>query len=164
MLWVFLYLTLMVTSPNYSNAASSRTENILIENDTGMILRRTSTNLAHGVFCTSELGTAISGVVVPNPAVPPTTIAPHRTVAFCSESSGFLTGTEGFATYRVIRGPAACNALLRLHWDNPFIGSNSYSARELFHNNHLGFGYDEEIGGNDATVRYTFTALDNQCI
>jgi Aegerolysin len=164
-IFIILSLILMLTSPNYSSAVPSRTEKILVQNDTGMTLRRTSTNLAHGVWCTSQLGTAISGVVVRNPAMPPTTIAPHATVGVCSESSGFLTGTEGFATYMVVRGsPAACNALLKLHWNNPYYGSNTYSAQELFHNNHLGFGFDEEVGGDDATVRYTFTALDRQCI
>ena len=42
-----------------------------------------------------------------------------------SESNGFMTGTEGRAVYAV--GDSA--VLVAFHWNNPFIGENSFSQR-----------------------------------
>ncbi|MEU9127898.1 hypothetical protein AB0D08_07265 [Kitasatospora sp. NPDC048540] len=61
-----------------------------------------------------------------------------------SESSGTLTGTEGFATYQSSAGSFS------LHWDDPFIGSDSLDVQVP-----AGFEYSVAgVQGNniDATV------------
>jgi hypothetical protein len=57
---------------------------------------------------------------------PPLTIAPMAiNTQFGSQSHGFLTGTQGSASYAI--GSPTGNGVA-LEWDNPFVGSNSYSA------------------------------------
>lgn len=55
---------------------------------------------------------------------PPTTIGSGATGQFLAESHGFMTGTEGQATYRIGDGQPS----FFLHFDNPYVGSNSYAA------------------------------------
>src|SRR5262249_32895286 len=47
-----------------------------------------------------------------------------------SESNGVATGTEGEADYftQSCRNPNFNNKRIHFHWDNPFIGSNSYDT------------------------------------
>lgn len=60
---------------------------------------------------------------------PPQNIYPNQLVQWQSDSNGFMTGTEGRCTYQFIAntgsGPVIGN--VKLHWDNPYVGSNSYS-------------------------------------
>src|SRR3954454_18434095 len=55
--------------------------------------------------------------------VPPPVV--NRGALWGSESKGFLTGTEGYATYRV---PGYPQEALVIYWDNPFVGSNSFTC------------------------------------
>jgi hypothetical protein len=58
--------------------------------------------------------------------VPPPPVIPAGVVtAWTSQSDGFLTGTQGTAQYQVGADPSH---VLTLEWDNPYAGSNSYSA------------------------------------
>ncbi|MDN3356141.1 aegerolysin family protein [Actinomadura sp. DC4] len=72
-----------------------------------------------------------------------------------SESNGVGTGTEGEADYftQACRNPAANNKRIHLHWDNPFIGSNSYdtAGTDGAFQSHIVGG-----SGNHAGVSFTF--------
>jgi hypothetical protein len=85
---------------------------------------------------------------------PPATIAAHTTVVWGSESNGFLTGTQGDATYQV----GGTNATTEVTWDNPFFGTNSYTTTSSpgFHNTFD----DATAGGYNANI--TFTLLQGR--
>jgi hypothetical protein len=53
----------------------------------------------------------------------PRRIDPQDTVEWASESQGLLTGTEGSGKLK----PDDGSGIITLHWNNPYIGSNSYS-------------------------------------
>ncbi|MFD9356943.1 hypothetical protein [Streptomyces sp. NPDC060031] len=53
----------------------------------------------------------------------PEVIAPYSAGDWQSESNGVMTGTEGRATYSTANGP------VEVRWNNPFVGSNTYSCR-----------------------------------
>ncbi|MFJ5231429.1 hypothetical protein ACIQBJ_16210 [Kitasatospora sp. NPDC088391] len=59
---------------------------------------------------------------------PPLTITNSTWGVWQSESNGFMTGTEGTATYQLKKcvNPANNYKWVKFHWDNPFRGSNSY--------------------------------------
>jgi hypothetical protein len=59
-----------------------------------------------------------------NGDVPPTNILGGTQVQWQSESAGFMTGTQGSASY-AISGDS--NQLVTIEWDNPFKGDNNYS-------------------------------------
>jgi hypothetical protein len=72
-----------------------------------------------------------------------------------SESNGFATGTEGEADYftQSCRDPNFNNKRIHFHWDNPFVGSNSYDTAGTdgaFHSRIVGGD------GNHAGVSVTF--------
>ena len=54
---------------------------------------------------------------------PPEVIERLSAVVWASESHGFCTGTEGTAIYQCI----GHNCRVKIHWNNPFIGANSYN-------------------------------------
>jgi hypothetical protein len=56
---------------------------------------------------------------------PPFTITAGETVTWQSESDGFMTGTEGSVRY----GIGTNGGEFTLHWDNPFVGHNSYDEQ-----------------------------------
>ncbi len=83
---------------------------------------------------------------------------------WASESSGVATGTEGHATYSIQDIDGNTIGSLALHWDNPFIGSNSYDASASPEGQGDGSGFSAGYfggGGNDATV--TFLLLGGKC-
>ncbi len=72
-----------------------------------------------------------------------------------SESNGFATGTEGEADYftQSCRDPGLNGKRVHFHWDNPFVGSNSYDTAGTdgaFHPHIVGGD------GNHAGVSVTF--------
>jgi hypothetical protein len=104
-------------------------------NDTGFALSLTGADLSHGEW---------SGG-----AQPPATVAANTTVSWQSESDGFATGTEGTADFAVVSTGAA----LHFHWDNPFVGSNSYDEKSP-----VGLPLDRSGGGGDnATVTWVLS-------
>jgi hypothetical protein len=89
---------------------AARSTHVTFTNQAGRVnLRKTSDSLDHGVFVTR----------------PPTLIGNFG--EWESESSGFLTGTEGSASYQIEDDTGAVIGNLDVHWNNPFVGSNSYS-------------------------------------
>ena len=83
---------------------ASRSTHVTLTNATGSNLLRKSISLEHGVWTTR----------------PPQIIGDRG--EWASESDGFMTGTEGHAVYTIEDGGGE----VCLHWNNPFIGSNSY--------------------------------------
>jgi hypothetical protein len=81
---------------------------------------------------------------------PPARIEAGQTVGWETESNGVATGTEGTAYYD-IEGLGITSRSL-FHWDNPFIGSNSYSESypETFNVSRSGGG------GDNANVTWVF--------
>lgn len=84
-----------------------RSATITIINFTELELKRTKEYLSHGIWTTNEL--------------PPETISSLSDISFESESNGFLTGTQGSATYSCPEGDFVFN------WDVPWDGSNEFS-------------------------------------
>ncbi len=82
-----------------------------------------------------------------------------------SESDGFLTGTEGRVSYQIETIDTEVMGRVDVHWNNPFLGSNSYEATALpkatgpteqgFSIGHVGGG------GNNASV--VFKLLNGFC-
>ncbi|HLI52346.1 MAG TPA: hypothetical protein VKU87_11140 [Thermomicrobiaceae bacterium] len=126
-------LTLLHT-PGASAAARSVT--VVVNNTGDLPLYRQSASLDHGSWTPGK--------------EPPGTIAPHSTVTWASESDGVATGTEGQAKY--VAWGARDDDVFYFHWDNPFIGTNSFHSYgpnpgcSSTHNN---------PDGNDTTVTFT---------
>jgi hypothetical protein len=82
-----------------------------------------------------------------------------------SESDGVLTGTAGAVTYE-IRPRIEGNPLvtLRLGWDNPFVGSNSFSASAEPEGQTDGSGFSAGyFGGGGDNAEVTFIVLSGKC-
>jgi hypothetical protein len=62
--------------------------------------------------------------------LPPTVIPPGAIGTFGSESSGFMTGTEGDVAYSLEYCPDGRynNAWIEVYWDNPYFGANSWKT------------------------------------
>ncbi|MFD8785380.1 Crystal protein ET79 [Kitasatospora sp. NPDC059599] len=88
-------------------AQAARSTDVSLYNGTKDVIYRNYTSLSHGVW---------------GSVTPPDAIKAADTVSWSSESSGFMTGTEGEVRYQLRTGEAV------IHWDNPFAGSNSYSC------------------------------------
>ncbi len=105
---------------------SARSVSVSFANKSDVALVLSGTSLLHGIWTTE----------------PPARIDSGQTVSWESESSDVATGTEGTAYYD-IEGLGSTSRSL-FHWDNPFVGSNSYSESypETFKESHLGGGGD----------------------
>lgn len=80
---------------------------------------------------------------------PADSIAPGTQATWRTQSNGFMTGTEGRATFGSGSGPAG----FTVNWNNPYIGSNSYSCSAP-----TGFSCDRSGGsGNDSAITVTFS-------
>jgi aegerolysin len=110
---------------------AARSTDVYLTNQTPSSLSRTYANLSHGEW-TEDL--------------PPEKIEPSNQSHWKSESKGFLTGTEGIVKYH-LDGAGE----VMIHWDNPFVGSNSYtnSAPKGYEISHSGGS------GNNASVEFT---------
>jgi hypothetical protein len=78
-----------------------------------------------------------------------------------SESNGILTGTEGHATYSIHDLDDVEHGLVHVHWDNPFLGSNSYDESASPTGPDGFFVYHTGGSGNDAEV--TFSLFIGDC-
>uniref|UniRef100_UPI0034146926 hypothetical protein n=1 Tax=Okeania sp. SIO2F4 TaxID=2607790 RepID=UPI0034146926 len=77
---------------------------------------------------------------------PPDTIESTSTGSWQSESEGVATGTEGYVLYATSSGD------VRIHWDNPYIGSNGLNITVP-----NGYTYNHgDISGNNAHVTINF--------
>lgn len=88
---------------------AARSVDVSFTNKSDVVLVLGNTSLLHGEWTTE----------------PPARIEAGQTVSWRSESSGVATGTEGTAYYD-IEGLGITSRSL-FHWNNPYIGSNSYS-------------------------------------
>lgn len=97
-----------VASP--ADSTASRSVQAFVTNNTHCTWTRVSFSLSHGVWLTE-----------PEDIV-------HAATMWESESNGLATGTEGVATYRLgnCADPSQNTKFVRFHWDNPYVGSNSY--------------------------------------
>ncbi|WP_157882222.1 OmpL47-type beta-barrel domain-containing protein [Streptomyces rubellomurinus] len=130
------------TAPPPAEAAvrAARSTTIVLNNTSDRALVLTNHYLDHGIW-THE---------------PPARIEAGATASWESESNGFMTGTEGSAFFAIDgeRGPD-----LRIHWDNPFYLSNSYSETVP-----SGYKINRDGGdGNNATATYTFDCNSKMC-
>ena len=87
---------------------AARSVIISFTNETVQTLQKLSAGLSHGTWTTE----------------PPQSI-PQGTSTWESESDGIATGTEGEVNY-LIPGKSTSQRTVHLHWDNPFVGDNSY--------------------------------------
>lgn len=98
-------------------------------------LIQSKTNLDHGIW---------------DQKTPPATIEKLSAVVWASESNGFMTGTEGTAIYECI----GHNCTVKVHWNNPFVGGNSY--KETLSDTRYHKIYRSGESGNNAVIRYVF--------
>src|SRR3712207_44308 len=88
---------------------AARSTHVTLENELPELnLRRTSDELEHGEWKDR----------------PPQLVG--NRADWESESNGFATGTEGRVTYQIEDVDGKRIGELRLHWNNPFVGSNEY--------------------------------------
>ncbi|MYQ48944.1 Crystal protein ET79 [Streptomyces sp. SID4985] len=113
-------------------ASAARSTRVTLTNYSGRSFVRTGASLSHGIWSENTL--------------PPSLINPSDSGSWQSESDGFLTGTEGRATYTMSGG-----GTVSVGWDNPFSGHNSYSCDVS-----AGFACDR-VGGDGDNARVTFT-------
>src|ERR1700737_1298225 len=90
---------------------SARSTQIFLHNETNFALTKLEEDLPHGEWG-HDGGQR-----------PPQSIAPNATAEMGSDSSGFLTGTEGSVRYRIEDGKSSS---CYFHWDNPYSGTNKY--------------------------------------
>ncbi len=98
---------------------AARSTTVIFVNNTNRGLRKVSEGLPHGEW-TNE---------------PPNDILAHSQVVWGSESSGVFTGTEGWVRYRNsdvnVPDPFPDSETVYVHWDNPYVGGNSYNTSAL---------------------------------
>ncbi|MEU0381938.1 aegerolysin family protein [Streptomyces cyaneofuscatus] len=110
---------------------AARSTQVKLINYSGTNLVKTWDELPHGCWTTDML--------------PPDTVANGAQPIWQSESCGFMTGTEGKVTYALPGGGE-----VRMHWNNPYSGSNSYSCVVP-----AGYQCDKYGGsGNNASVTF----------
>ncbi|MFF2349778.1 aegerolysin family protein [Kitasatospora sp. NPDC058115] len=126
------------TGATAAAATAARSTTVRLSNWTGCTLTRESWELSHGIWSHE----------------PPERIADQQRGSWSSESNGFATGTEGFAQFYAenCANPALDGRLVRVHWNNPYVGSNSYD----WAGSDLKFHVSKAGGsGNNATVDFS---------
>ncbi|MEV7176355.1 hypothetical protein [Kitasatospora sp. NPDC093679] len=119
-------------------ASAARSVNVSFSNWTGCTLTREEWGLSHGIWT----------------AQPPVRIYDQGTGSWASESNGFATGTEGYARFfsENCADPVLNGRLVRVHWNDPYAGSNSYDSSGT----DLKFYVSRSGGsGNNASVRFS---------
>ncbi|MFF4590873.1 Crystal protein ET79 [Streptomyces sp. NPDC001388] len=111
---------------------AARSTYVTLNNNTGGLLGRSYDRLDGGIWTDNRL--------------PPGNIPPGRSGSWQSESDGFMTGTEGEVQYLL-----AGAGYVTVHWNNPYVGSNSYSCTVPAHYTCSRTGG----GGDNATVAFT---------
>jgi hypothetical protein len=120
---------------NYEDRYAARSTWVHVKNLSGCRLKVTDMGLEHGKWTPlvhPDLGDTDGGLPAGGTAV-------H---SWRSQSNGFMTGTEGTVT---LTTAGCCDSRLgrktvKIHWDNPYWGRNSYSG-----------------DGTDKAFRVTFT-------
>ncbi|MFD5921354.1 Crystal protein ET79 [Kitasatospora sp. NPDC058201] len=109
---------------------AARSTRVTLVNQSGSQMVQSWENLSHGCWTNGEL--------------PLQYLFVGQSITWASESCGALTGTEGDVGYVVAGGSVS------IHWNNPYLGSNSYSCT-------VPGGYSCERtggGGNNAEVTF----------
>lgn len=115
---------------------AARSVFVNLVNRSDAVLIRTTFSLSHGIW-THE---------------PPLRIEAGAKQTWESESSGFATGTEGEVTYDIQVVAGQSDGTAHFHWDNPFVGSNSFDEATP-----VLYKADRSGGdGDNATVDWTF--------
>ena len=113
---------------------SARSATIKLQNKTKSKLSLTGAKLSHGVWSENQY--------------PPESIEAGGSGTWESESDGFMTGTQGSASYHLVD-----SGTVTVSWDNPYAGSNSYSDSAP-----KGFTISRTGGsGDNAVVTFTLT-------
>ncbi|MCU7824227.1 aegerolysin family protein [Kitasatospora sp. DSM 101779] len=119
-------------------ASAARSVDVTFSNWTGCTLTREEWGLSHGIWT----------------AQPPVRIYDQGTGSWASESNGFATGTEGYARFfsENCANPVLNGRLVRVHWNDPYVGSNSYDSSGT----DLKFYVSRSGGsGNNASVQFS---------
>ncbi|MBI6548518.1 aegerolysin family protein [Xenorhabdus lircayensis] len=128
----YIFFIILIFS-SVSAIGAARSTFISLKNSTDGILILDSSSLKHGIWSIN----------------PPKKILTGGLVTFMSESSGFMTGTEGTAVYKASDG-----AKITIHWNNPYLGSNSYNIKTDKSDSYL-TGYSGGNGDN-TEIKVTF--------
>jgi hypothetical protein len=87
---------------------------------------------------------------------PPGSIAPGLQYKFENDSDGFMTGAEGKVCYACVNPDGTWNGQVRISWDDPFVGSDSFNGEAVFVNGAtIKTNYS---GGDNAAVTFTFAS------
>ncbi|MEE1826312.1 Crystal protein ET79 [Streptomyces sp. BE20] len=127
------------TAQSVAGVTAARSTKVSLVNYTGTGLTKTWEHLDHGCWSADGL--------------PPSYISNTKASSWKSESCGFATGTEGSISYALAGGGGQVD----LHWNNPYLGSNSYSCS-------VPDGYTcvrSGGSGNDASVAFTISAVSS---
>ncbi|MCP9956601.1 aegerolysin family protein [Streptomyces sudanensis] len=128
-------LTQARTTAAVPGATAARSTTVSLTNNSGTLLTRAGSNLHWGVWSDGLL--------------PPSMVQPGVTAKWGSESEGLMTGTEGEVTFDV----AGSSNRLRVYWNNPYWGSNSYSCSAP-----AGYKCTQQGGtGDNAAVSFTLS-------
>ncbi|MBE8598251.1 metallophosphoesterase [Xenorhabdus sp. BG5] len=130
--FIYMFFIILFFSSSFA-FGSARSTLISLKNSTDNVLILDSSSLKHGIWSTR----------------PPKEILASRLVTFMSESNKFLTGVEETTTYK-----APNVSRITIHWDNPYIGSNSYDINTNNPDSYL-TGYSGGKG-NNAEIKVTF--------
>ncbi|KAA6223842.1 hypothetical protein CP973_19665 [Streptomyces albofaciens JCM 4342] len=114
-----------------SVAKPQRSTHVTLNNQTGANWTRTWATLQHGEWQANSY--------------PAESIGAYSSASWQSQSDGFATGTEGEAVYATGYGE------VRVKWNNPYVGSNSYSCTAPGGHSCVWSGGS----GNNASVTFT---------
>ncbi|KAF5533820.1 hypothetical protein FMEXI_11614 [Fusarium mexicanum] len=109
----------------------ARSTQITIENHTSEDLHDGSGSLVHGIWSEGVPGTIPKG----------------QSGTMRAESDGIMSGDEGYVFYTSASGK------MQIHFDNPYVGDNSYNTQVPDHFNISGNGGE----GNNCIITYTVT-------
>lgn len=115
---------------------AARSVSINFANKASVALVQTHRKLDHGIWTT----------------LPPARIEAGTSASWESESNGVATGTEGEIDFSIESAPGQIAGKAHFHWDNPFVGSNSYDESVP-----QPFFKAPRVGGNSDNSEITWT-------
>lgn len=122
---------------------AARSVTVNFTNNSDIALVRSNDGLSHGEWTVE----------------PPVRIEAGTSVSWESESAGVATGTEGEVFYNIETLLGQTGGQAHFHWDDPFVGANSYDESVPD-----GYKADRAGGGGDnATVSWTFDCSSATC-
>lgn len=128
---------------------AARSVIVTFKNHIDVKLSLTDAHLDHGIWSENKYPPEH---INPGKATEPTT------TTWAAESQGFLTGTEGYTTYTFPDG----QTVVKVYFDNPYAGSNSYSITISGPEAAKYKGLYEGGSGNNASVRYDLRVVEGR--